>query len=235
MTYSYIYLPVQNSLIMVSVQQAVRVIVEENPLYLIALSSGIANLSAIAREVKPLVESIVGKEVNLMTIVKALERLTSRKTPASIRDIGEALEKAEVVIFNGVDEVELSLADTVKLYESHELMELFKGYSILLTDGERVKLIAPVAVLGKFTNPVGRLEYTLVRIMFGEKAPVGFVTFMVQLARASGITIRHMLRYDNDVFIVVERSYAVALLKLIEDLRNSVKRRQVNQGNDTNK
>ncbi|WP_048062915.1 hypothetical protein [Caldivirga maquilingensis] len=220
---------------MVSVQQAVRVIVEENPLYLIALSSGIANLSAIAREVKPLVESIVGKEVNLMTIVKALERLTSRKTPASIRDIGEALEKAEVVIFNGVDEVELSLADTVKLYESHELMELFKGYSILLTDGERVKLIAPVAVLGKFTNPVGRLEYTLVRIMFGEKAPVGFVTFMVQLARASGITIRHMLRYDNDVFIVVERSYAVALLKLIEDLRNSVKRRQVNQGNDTNK
>ncbi|MGC9136581.1 hypothetical protein [Caldivirga sp.] len=218
---------------MVSVQQAVRVIVEENPLYVIALSSGIANLSAIAREVKPLVESIVGKEVNLMTIVKALERLSSRKAPTSIRDIGEALEKAEVVIFNGVDEIELSLVDTVKLYESHELMELFKGYSILLTDGERVKLIAPVAVLGKFTNTVSRQEYTLVRIMFGEKAPVGFVTFMVQLARASGITIRHMLRYDNDVFIVVERSYAVALLKLIEDLRNSVRRRQVNQSNNT--
>ncbi len=220
---------------MVSVQQAVRVIVEENPLYLVALSSGIANLSAIAREIKPLVESIVGKEVNLMTIVKALERLASRKIPTSIKDIGEALEKAEVVIFNGVDEVELSLTDTIKLYESHELLELFKGYSILLTDGERVKLIAPVAVLGKFTNPMGRLEYTLVRIMFGEKAPVGFVTFMVQLARASGITIKHMLRYDNDIFIVVERSYAVALLKLIEDLRNSVKRRQVNQGNDINK
>ncbi|WP_291767751.1 hypothetical protein [Caldivirga sp. UBA161] len=220
---------------MVSVQQAVRVIVEENPLYVIALSSGIANLSAIAREVKPLVESIVGKEVNLMTIVKALERLTFRKTPTSIRDIGEALEKAEVVIFNGVDEVELSLVNTVKLYESHELLELFKGYSILLTDGERVKLIAPVAILSKFTNPAGKQEYTLVRIMFGEKAPVGFVTFMVQLARASGIMIRHMLRYDNDVFIVVERSYAVALLKLIEDLRNSVKRRQVNQGNDINK
>ncbi|MGC8569908.1 MAG: hypothetical protein ACP5L1_01100 [Caldivirga sp.] len=218
---------------MVSVQQAVRVIVEENPLYVVALSSGIANLSAIAREVKPLVESIVGKEVNLMTIVKALERLSSRKAPTSIRDIGEALEKAEVVIFNGVDEIELSLVDTVKLYESHELMELFKGYSILLTDGERVKLIAPVAVLGKFTNTVSRQEYTLVRIMFGEKAPVGFVTFMVQLARASGITIRHMLRYDNDVFIVVERSYAVALLKLIEDLRNSVRRRQVNQSNNT--
>lgn len=220
---------------MVSVQQAVRVIVEENPLYLVALSSGIANLSAIAREIKPLVESIVGKEVNLMTIVKALERLASRKVPTSIKDIGEALEKAEVVIFNGVDEVELSLTDTIKLYESHELLELFKGYSILLTDGERVKLIAPVALLGKFTNPMGRLEYTLVRIMFGEKAPVGFVTFMVQLARASGITIKHMLRYDNDIFIVVERSYAVALLKLIEDLRNSVKRRQVNQGNDINK
>jgi hypothetical protein len=34
-----------------------------------------------------------------------------------------------------------------------------------------------------------------------------------------------MLRYDNDVFIVVERGYAAALLKLIEDLRSSVKRR----------
>jgi len=50
---------------MVSVQQAVRVIVEENPLYMVTLLSGIANLSAIAREIKPLVESIAGKEVNL--------------------------------------------------------------------------------------------------------------------------------------------------------------------------
>jgi len=73
---------------MVSVQQAVRVIVEENPLYMVTLLSGIANLSAIAREIKPLVESIAGKEVNLVTIVKALERLTLRKAPISLKDWG---------------------------------------------------------------------------------------------------------------------------------------------------
>jgi hypothetical protein len=210
---------------MVSVQQAVRVIVEENPLYMVTLLSGIANLSAIAREIKPLVESIAGKEVNLVTIVKALERLTLRKAPISVKELGEALERAEVVIFNGVDEVELNLTDVERLYESHVLMELLKGYSILLTDGERIKLIAPVTALGKIVNSRNGQEYSLVRIIFGERAPVGFVTFLVQLARAGGITIRHMLRYDNDVFIVVERGYAAALLKLIEDLRSSVKRR----------
>jgi hypothetical protein len=211
---------------MVSVQQAVRVIVEENPLYMVTLLSGIANLSAIAREIKPLVESITGKEVNLVTIVKALERLTLRKAPISVKELGEALERAEVVICLQVDlEVAPNLTDVERLYESHVLMELLKGYSILLTDGERIKLIAPVTALGKIVNSRNGQEYSLVRIIFGERAPVGFVTFLVQLARASGITIRHMLRYDNDVFIVVERGYAAALLKLIEDLRSSVKRR----------
>lgn len=212
---------------MVSIQQAVRIITEENPLYLVALSSGIANLSAIAREIKPLVESIVNREVNLMTIVKALERLTSKKLlPVSIKDIGESLERAEVMIFNGIDEVELSITDVERLYESHELMGVLRGYSIILTDGEKIKLIAPVTTLSQLLKGPGNREYSLVRIMFGEKAPVGFVTFLMQLARASGISIRHVLRYDNDVYIIVERSYSAALLKLLEDLRNNVKKRE---------
>jgi len=37
------------------------------------------------------------------------------------------LERAEVVIFNGVDEVELNITDVERLYESHVLMELLKG------------------------------------------------------------------------------------------------------------
>jgi hypothetical protein len=59
-----------------SIQQAVRVIVEENPLYVTLLSSNLVNLSALARSIKPLVDVMVGKDTKVFTIVKALERLS---------------------------------------------------------------------------------------------------------------------------------------------------------------
>src|SRR5919197_1728199 len=57
-----------------SVPQAVRTILASNNLYFQALSSGIANYTALAQKIKTEVEKITGIEVQIGTIVVAIKR-----------------------------------------------------------------------------------------------------------------------------------------------------------------
>lgn len=203
---------------MVKVHHAVAIVVNSNPLYSLMLSSGLVNLSALAREIKPIVTSMVGKDVNILTIVKSLERLRRKRQVLSIRSIAESLGRSEVIVYNGIGEAEIEAS---KLVESNSDCRYMLGEHLLIMgSGGLLRIIAPLTVLSKI--PGARLcskEYSLVKIRFSEAAPVGIVTFIVQLTKAYGISLRHILRYDNEVYIVVERAYSASVLKLIEDAR----------------
>ena len=58
-----------------SVPQAIREVLSSNNLYLQSLKSGIANYTALAQRIKSDVETIVGSQVNVGTIVVAIKRL----------------------------------------------------------------------------------------------------------------------------------------------------------------
>jgi hypothetical protein len=58
-----------------SVPQAIREVLSSNNLYLQALKLGIANYTALAQRIKSDVETIVGSQVNVGTIVVAIKRL----------------------------------------------------------------------------------------------------------------------------------------------------------------
>ena len=59
-----------------SVPQAIREVLSSNGLYLQALKSGIANYTALAQRIKSDVETIIGSQVNVGTIVVAIKRLS---------------------------------------------------------------------------------------------------------------------------------------------------------------
>src|ERR687887_1406906 len=58
----------------ISVPHAVRTVLLANNVYIQALSSGIANYTALAQKIKREVEKIIGIEVQLGTIVVAIKR-----------------------------------------------------------------------------------------------------------------------------------------------------------------
>jgi len=57
-----------------SVPHAIREVLSSNTLYLQALKSGIANYTALAQRIKSDVETVVGSQVNVGTIVVAIKR-----------------------------------------------------------------------------------------------------------------------------------------------------------------
>src|SRR5215213_123859 len=59
-----------------SVPHAIREVLSSNTLYLQALKSGIANYTALAQRMKADVETIIGAQVNVGTIVVAIKRFS---------------------------------------------------------------------------------------------------------------------------------------------------------------
>ncbi|WP_054857269.1 hypothetical protein [Vulcanisaeta sp. JCM 16159] len=205
-----------------SIQQAVRIIIEENPLYVTLLSSGLVNLSALARSIKPLVDSMIGKDTKVFTIVKALERISMNyKLVNEYPDIVKALSMAEIITYSGMGEVEIPLIEEnmEKVAKLRDLLAAAKVQFIILNDGNRMHVIAPLMYIASVCTQTRIEEYGMVRIMFAEKAPVGIVTFLVQVMKSNQITTKHVLRYDNDIYIVVEREKTPLLLNIIEKLR----------------
>ncbi|BDR92561.1 hypothetical protein [Vulcanisaeta souniana] len=205
-----------------SIQQAVRIIIEENPLYVTLLSSGLVNLSALARGIKPLVDSMIGKDTKVFTIVKALERISMNyKLVNEYPDIIKALSMAEIITYSGMGEIEIALTEEnkEKVFKLRDLLSATKVHFIILNDGNRMHVIAPLMYITSVCTESKVDEYGMVRIMFAGKAPVGIVTFLVQVMKSNQIVAKHVLRYDNDIYIVVDREKTPLLLNIIEKLR----------------
>lgn len=187
------------------IQDAVRSAIEGNPLYALILSTGLANLSAVARAIKPLIDAATGKDVKIPTIVKALERLGKAAEEATAPLIG--FKDVEVFTHSGVAEAEGESIDLNALRNSGEPF-------IAISDGMRTKILASARLLGRSDADKG-----LVRIVFSRQAPVGAVTFLVQLMRAVGVSPEHVLRHDNELYIVARREDVPRVLDLVEKMK----------------
>ena len=88
------------------VTQAVRQVLVKNRVYSQVLEMGIANLTALAQNIKPEVEMMVGSQVNTNTIVVAIKRLVD-----SIEQ-EKAIKKSHRGL-PAINEVRMSLTDSV--------------------------------------------------------------------------------------------------------------------------
>lgn len=69
---------------MVSIPTAVEAVIKKRPFLEEALVEGLINLSALARQLKPEIEKLVGKEVNDSAVIMALNRLVPRLGAVSV-------------------------------------------------------------------------------------------------------------------------------------------------------
>src|SRR5919197_1464644 len=89
-----------------SVPQALRTVLASNNVYLQALSSGIANYTALAQKIKTEVEKITGIEVQLGTIVVAVKRFADTLNK-------EQQEKDKLIINYSLQGARMSLTGSI--------------------------------------------------------------------------------------------------------------------------
>ena len=162
-----------------SVPQAVRAVLASNTMYLQALSSGIANYTALAQKIKTEVEKITGIEVQLGTIVVAIKRfadtLNKERQEKDKLIINYSLQGARLTLTGSI--IDVDFEDTAFDEISNILDEFFEkesgSYNIFQTnkqlrlfaeDLEEIRKIASIASKkfdGKITEGLSKIRITL--------------------------------------------------------------------------
>jgi len=122
-----------------SVPHAVRQIIGSNTLFFQALSTGIANYTALAQKIKPEVEKLTKSEVNVNTLVVAIKRFA---------DSLDGIDYEYHPIFEGVrmsltgSIIDMDFHETDNVYQVlDEILELGSGYNMFRTN-KQIRLFA---------------------------------------------------------------------------------------------
>ena len=161
-----------------SVPQAVRTILASNNLYFQALSSGIANYTALAQKIKTEVEKITGIEVQIGTIVVAIKRFADtlikeqeKEDKPGINDrIGGARMSLTGSIIDvdfedrGVDEISNILEFFENESGSYNIFQTNKQLKLFTEDIEEIRNIVSTASKrfdGKIKEGLSKITITL--------------------------------------------------------------------------
>lgn len=183
------------------VTDAVKKIVDENILYQILLSSGFANLNALSRQIKQMVDSLSNEDVKLNTIEKALTKLANKK--AIIVDISTS--GTNVSLESGVTE---------KIYDAKSLSELDLSKVLLaIIDEGKVK-----AVVKGDASSSGS-EMVLLKVTFSSSTKNIPYHPLIMLFNTMGINLIHVFRFDRNIYFFMSRADSIRALDIIEKLR----------------
>jgi len=183
------------------VTDAVKKIVEESILYQILLSSGFANLNAISRQIKPMVDSLTNTDVKLNTIEKALTKLANKKP------------MIEEISTSGTT-VSLESGVTEKIYDAKSLNELdLSGILLAVIDEGKIKAVV------KGDGSSSGSDLVLLKVTFSGSTKNIPYHPLIMLFNTMGINLIHVFRFDRNLYFFMPRADSIRALDIIEKLR----------------
>jgi hypothetical protein len=162
-----------------SVPQAVRTVLTSNMMYFQALSSGIANYTALAQKIKTEVERITGVEVQLGTIVVAIKRfadtLNKERQDKDKLIINYSLQGARMSLTGSIIDVDFEdrefdeISDILdEFFEkesgSYNIFQTNRQLRLFAEDLEEIRKIISIASKkfdGKITEGLSKIRITL--------------------------------------------------------------------------
>jgi hypothetical protein len=162
-----------------SVPQAVRTVLTSNIMYFQALSSGIANYTALAQKIKTEVERITGVEVQLGTIVVAIKRfadtLNKERQDKDKIIINYSLQGARMSLTGSIIDVDFEdrgfdeISDILdEFFEkesgSYNIFQTNRQLRLFAEDLEEIRKIVSIASKkfdGKITEGLSKIRITL--------------------------------------------------------------------------
>ena len=115
-----------------SVPHAVRQVIGSNTLFFQALSTGIANYTALAQKIKPEVEKLTKSEVNINTLVVAIKRFADSLEDNNY-EVHPILDGVRMTLTGSIIDIDFQESDdTYQVLD--EIFELGGGYNIFRTN-----------------------------------------------------------------------------------------------------
>jgi hypothetical protein len=122
-----------------SVPHAVREVIGSNTLFFQALSTGIANYTALAQKIKPEVEKLTKSEVNVNTLVVAIKRFAD-SLDGNDYEFHPIFDGVRMTLTGSI--IDIDFHETDNTYQVlDEIFELGSGYNMFRTNNQ-IRLFA---------------------------------------------------------------------------------------------
>ncbi len=174
---------------MTKISDAVKVIVDNNLIYSLAISSGLCNYTKIAENIKDKVDAMTGKQVKFNTIVKVLANMKAKK-PEYVDDLS-ILKKSSLTI-----EYEYSILffdDIKKIPENAVLVMKESNYYVCIA-----------------SKNDSNSKIALIKIILPKESSFtpGLTLLITDYLMTYGIKFTNIYRLDTEIWIIIDNSNA---------------------------
>ena len=207
-----------------SVAAIVEELLRKKPVVVYSMEQGIANLSAVAKKLKPEVEKELGRSVKAEAIKTALRR----QSPSAMLNIGKVLtvlKKSRLTLKNNVAVLVVSHHAYQKVIQFQKGIET-GDYVNVVQETSGIAVILDENKLGEAEGIIGKHNIlhrksglaAIVIISPGKMIMTtpGVAAYTLSLVSYNGINIEELFSCYSDTAIVVDRKDALKVFEIIE-------------------
>jgi len=207
-----------------SVPHAVRQIIGSNTLFFQALSTGIANYTALAQKIKPEIEKLTKSEVNVNTLVVAIKRFA---------DSLDGIDYEYHPIFEGVrmsltgSIIDIDFHETDDVYQVlDEIFELGSGYNMFRTN-KQIRLFAedideirtmfkssPKRAIGEITDGLSKITIT---VQSDKENTYEVLSLVLSLLHNNRIPLYNAFFTQNEIILILGMNDAAKAYEVIRE------------------
>lgn len=214
---------------MLSIPSAVETVIKKRPFLESALTDGLINLSALARQLKPEIEQIIGREVNDSAVIMALNRLvprlgevTEQKAKSVVENLGDIIVRSNLADYTFNNSPSLHNKQTLLLERIKDMPNIFCTFSQGITETTLVltesvsELVEEVFADEQLVSKNSNLSLITVKLPSDNTLYPGVYYFLFKELAWDNINIVEVISTTNEFTIVlndedIQRAFAILM------------------------
>lgn len=207
-----------------SVPHAVRQVIGSNTLFFQALSSGIANYTALAQKIKPEVEKLTKSEVNINTLVVAIKRFSDSLEENSF-EVGPIFDGVRMTLTGSIIDIDFHESDdTYQVID--EIFELGGGYNMFRTN-KQIRLFAedieeirslfkpsPKGVTGEIKDGLSKITIT---VQSDKENTYEVLSIVLSILHNNRIPLYNAFFTQNEIVLILNMDDAAKAYEVVRE------------------
>jgi hypothetical protein len=211
-----------------SVPHAVKQVISSNTLFFQALSSGIANYTALAQKIKPQVEKLTKSEVNINTLVVAIKRFADSLNENDYKyhpvfdGVRMTLTGSIIDIdFNETDEVYRVLDEIFELGSGYNMFRSNKQIRLFAEDIEEIRSMFKSSNEGATGEIKDGLSKITITVQSDKENTYEVLSIVFSILHNNRIPLYNAFFSQNEIILILSMNDAAKAFEVIREKLHS--------------
>ncbi len=217
---------------MITVSRAVEKVIKVKPFVVEALCEGILNNSSLARQIKPMVEKLTGKQVKMGAIVMALNRLIPQLDYSLSQNLEQLLESlGDIIVRSNLTDYTYKNSNNIFHCHTRVMQEISNQQDVfytlvrgvfesnLVVSSTYEKLVEEQFKDEECIYKQGELSAITLKLPTSNVQVTGFYYHIMKAIAWEGINIKEVISTTNEFTVIVNDEDVDRAFSILKNLR----------------